>query len=120
MKIPPPAPAAVKALEQLTPGDENVAVRKVFGQPAAFVNGNMFLGVFGAEVFIRLSDADRKQASKIPGLKAFEPMAGRPMREYVVLTPSVLADRSASRRWVAKSLKYSATLPAKKTNGKAA
>ncbi len=120
MKITPPAAAAVKALEQLTPRHENVDVRKVFGQPAAFVNGNMFLGVFGAEVFVRLSDADRKEASKILGLKAFEPMAGRPMREYVVLPASVLTDPSASRRWVTKSLKYAAGLRRKKTKAKAA
>jgi len=60
MKISPPSAAAIARFEALLPEDPRVTRRPVFGQPAAFVNGNMFLGVLGSEVFVRLSEADRE------------------------------------------------------------
>ncbi len=41
-----------------------VTQRKMFGYPAAFVNGNMFAGLFQQEMFLRLSDEDRAAIRK--------------------------------------------------------
>jgi TfoX/Sxy family transcriptional regulator of competence genes len=113
MKVPTPGASATKAFEALRPPDPRVTVRAVFGQPAAFVNGNMFFGVFGEAVFVRLSPEDREKASAAVGATAFEPMPGRPMREYVVLPPRVLGDAKDAKRWVSKSLAFAAGLPPK-------
>ena len=49
-----------------------------------FVNRNMFVGVFGSDVFVRLSEADRVQILE-EGASVFEPIHGRPMKEYVTM-----------------------------------
>jgi hypothetical protein len=42
-------------------------------------------------------------------------MTGRPMREYIVLPESVLADREALAAWLQRGLSYAASLPSKAT-----
>ena len=115
MHLPKPAPRAVRLFEEFAPERTGVAARKMFGQPCAFVNGNMFFGVLGEDVFVRLSECDRARASKIHGFDAFEPVPGRPMREYFVLPKSILEDRTKLRQWVARSLSYASSLPPKKS-----
>ena len=111
--MPKADPAAVKEYQRLLATTPGAVERPMFGQPAAFVGGNMFLGVFGDQVFVRLGEADRAAAGAA-GATPFEPMAGRPMREYVVLPPKLLNDRKAAEGWAARSLKYALGLPPKK------
>ena len=106
MKFPHADPQAVARFERLVPTEPDVAVRAMFGHPAAFAAGNLFLGVFGESVFVRLSDEDRPAALRLDGARPFEPMPGRPMREYVVLPPSLAGDRARAGRWVTKALGY--------------
>ena len=62
----------------------------MFGCPVFFVNSNMFSGVFEDDIFIRLSEKDRKELfSKYDEAAPFEPMKGRKMKEYVVLPESI-------------------------------
>src|ERR1051325_6031683 len=63
-----------------------VEPRRMFGYPAAFVNGNMFACLFQDRMMLRLSEKDRKES----GFPPFEPSPGRAMREYVTLPPEVL------------------------------
>jgi TfoX/Sxy family transcriptional regulator of competence genes len=114
MAIPKPTLAAVKLLEELTPVGPMVSSKKVFGQPAVFVNGNMFFGVFGENVFVRLPDSERTEIETIPGFVPFEPMPGRAMRGYYVVPKSILENRVQSRRWVTRSMEFVAELPPKK------
>jgi TfoX/Sxy family transcriptional regulator of competence genes len=114
--MPKPDPAAVARFESLIPNLRGVSRRPVFGQPAAFVDGNMFFGVFGDHLIVRLSEADRASAAKELGATAFEPMAGRSMREYVVLPTKLLADLPATEAWVARAFEYASRLP-KKSGG---
>ena len=64
--------------------------RKMFGYPAAFVNGHMFAGVFQASLFVRLEEKDRMELIQKEDATPFAPMPGRVMREYVVLAPSIV------------------------------
>jgi TfoX/Sxy family transcriptional regulator of competence genes len=114
MGMPKPAPSTVAAFESLLPKDPGVTRRPVFGQPAAFVDGNMFFGVFGTDLILRLSDADRAQAAKELHAMPFEPMPGRPMREYIALPEAVWKDTKTAAAWVERSLRYASTLPTKK------
>jgi hypothetical protein len=106
MKLPPADPTAVARFQRILPDAPDVTVRPMFGQPAAFVVGRMFLGVFGGDVFVRLSDADRTAGLLLDGARRFEPMPGRPMREYVVLPASLVADPARARPWVDRALGY--------------
>lgn len=58
---------------------------KMFGYPCAFVNGQMFTGPHQDPMILRLSEADRAIFRALDGAHPFEPMPGRPMREYSVV-----------------------------------
>jgi hypothetical protein len=47
------------------------------------------------------------------GAATFEPMAGRPMKEYVTVPASLLAAPEALEPWVAAALVHGASLPPK-------
>jgi TfoX/Sxy family transcriptional regulator of competence genes len=97
----------------LVPDDPGVEVRRMFGCPCFFYGGNMFAGVHQENLFVRLGDDDRAALLALPGAGRFEPMAGRPMREYVCVPQAMLTDQPALEAWLARSLVYLRTLPAK-------
>jgi len=85
----------------------------MFGYPCAFLNGNMFSGVFGDSVMVRLGEKERAELLRLPGAKIFDPMGGRPMKEYVQLPDSMLEDEEALGSWVHQGFGYVKTLPPK-------
>lgn len=110
--IPKPDDAARAFFEDVVPDHPAVKVRPMFGNLSAFVNGNMFMGLFGPELFLRLPEADRNViAAEGGGL--FEPMPGRPMREYAVLPSAWRDEPDRVREWVARSLEHAEQLPPK-------
>jgi TfoX/Sxy family transcriptional regulator of competence genes len=48
----------------------------MFGNISAFVNGNMFAGLFGNDIFVRLSDENRRELLEEKGASLLEPMKG--------------------------------------------
>jgi TfoX/Sxy family transcriptional regulator of competence genes len=46
----------------------------MFGNISAFVNGNMFAGLFGNDIFVRLSDKSRQELLGEKGASYLEPM----------------------------------------------
>jgi TfoX/Sxy family transcriptional regulator of competence genes len=90
-----------------------VQVRKMFGYPCAFFQGQMFTGLHQSSMILRLADADRAEFLKINGAASFEPMPGRPMREYVVVPAAVLEKAEILDFWLERSFKYAASLPLK-------
>lgn len=89
------------------------SVRKMFGYPAAFVNGNMATGLFGPNWMARLSEEDAAELLKHDGAEPFSPMPGRPMRGYYLIPPSIVTNEDALDAWVTKSLAFTTTLPKK-------
>jgi hypothetical protein len=85
----------------------------MFGQVAGFVRGQMTGGTFGTEVNMRLGEADRREFMERYGAQIFEPMEGRPMKEYVVVPEAVRADAEVLKGWMERSVRYAAGLPAK-------
>ena len=81
MSMPRPDEASRAFFESIVPDDPRVQVRPMFGNSAAFLNGNMFIGLFGSELFVRLSDEDRAELLQEEGASLLEPMKGRPMKE---------------------------------------
>ena len=100
------------AFRALLPEDPAVSVRPMFGNVAAFVNGNMFAGLFGEDLFVRLGDEDRA-AVMAQGGAEFEPMAGRAMKGYVTVPSAWASDRESARAWVLRSLESARELPVK-------
>ncbi len=113
-----PAPEALKAtFAKAIDGLPGIEPRKMFGYPCAFVNGQMFMGVFADRLMLRLSDADRAKFLKLPGAKPFEPMPGRVMKEYVEV-PRAVTGSAELRKWLKKSLAYAQSLPPKAKKSK--
>ena len=107
------APAKAPTMSCGKPGIAEVELRKMFGYPCAFLRGQMVTGIFQDRIMLRLSEADREKFLKLPGAKPFEPMPGRPMREYVELPPNVMNSPAALKRWVKRGIAYVETLPPK-------
>lgn len=86
-----------------TPG---VEVRPMFGQLGAFVNGNMFAGLFGNSVGVKL---DEESTAELRGLGGgpFGPEE-RPMGGYTTIPDDVVAVT-----WVERAAAYVVTLPPK-------
>ncbi len=110
--MPKPSAEAAAAFATLLPDDPSVTARPMFGNPAAFVNGNMFTGLFGDDLFVRLSATD-DQRLRAAGGSDFSPMPGRPMSGYTTLPAAWASDLESARRWVETSLDWAKTLPAK-------
>jgi hypothetical protein len=95
-----------------------VQPRRMFGFPTWFVRGNMFLGAFGDGVFLRLAKEDRAELLVAEDeVRVFEPIAGRPMREYLLIPASLFADRAWFGGWIERSFRHAATLPPKAGKG---
>jgi TfoX/Sxy family transcriptional regulator of competence genes len=94
-------------------GIEGLEQRKMFGYPAAFVGGNMTTGLHQESWIVRLPEPVRRERLDA-GWSIFEPMPGRPMREYVALPDEVIADPEQVRAWVERAVEYVRGLPPKK------
>ncbi len=90
-----------------------VEVRKMFGYPCAFFRGQMFAGLHQESMILRLSEEDRARFLALDGAAQFEPMAGRPMREYIVIPPAMMGQPSGVTDWLDRALAFAASLPAK-------
>ena len=119
MKMPKPSEQAKAAFQKLVPPDPAVTTRPMFGNLAGFVNGNMFCGLFGEDLFVRVSDEDQAKVRKQGG-KAFEPMPGRAMTGYVMVPAGWHLRPDAARTWIIAALTWSRALPAKDKSKKAA
>ena len=105
-----PAPLVAR-FEHAVAALPEVQQRKMFGYPAAFVNGHMFAGVFQASLFVRLAEKDRTELIEKEGATPFAPMPGRVMREYVVLPPSIVESEAKLTAWLSRASRYVASLP---------
>ena len=110
MHIPKPSPADKERFQSLVPADAGVTVKPMFGNLGAFVNDNMFMGLFGAEIGIKLDEASQRELVAAGG-GPFGP-GERPMGGYVSL-PKGYGEAEA-KPWIAKSLAYVSSLPPKR------
>ena len=105
--------ALVELFQRAVAGLEDVQSRQMFGYPAAFTKTQMFASLFQVHMIVRLSDTDRAALGQ-KGARPFEPMPGRPMREYVVVPDGVRESPSTLHSWLVKAQAYAASLPPKK------
>jgi len=90
-------------------------MKKMFGYPAYFINGNMFIATFQENIVVRLPQKDRdKLMMQNDEVVPFEPMPGRVMKEYVVLPESLYQDKVNFSQIIDMSVAYVSSLPVKK------
>ena len=82
--------------------------------PTCVLHGNLVRGLHEDSLILRLAEPDRAEFLSRYGAALFEPMPGRPMKEYVVVPPAMV-DSGEVGDWVRRSLTYAGQLPPKKT-----
>jgi len=104
---------ATAAFLTLLPKDPALTTRPMFGNMAAFVNGNMFAGLFGDALFVRLPE-DAREKLKKQGGNDFEPMPGRAMTGYVCVAATWRAKPAPARAAIGQALEWTSKMPGKK------
>lgn len=110
MQMPKATDADKTFFRSVVPHAPGVEVKPMFGNLGAFVNGNMFAGMFGSSVGVKLAADDRAELESVEGAGPFGP-AERPMGEYLSLPSSWTAEQAS--QWVSKAQAHVATFPAK-------
>jgi TfoX/Sxy family transcriptional regulator of competence genes len=93
--------------------------RTMFGFPAGFANGNLFVGLHEDRFLLRLSENDHAAFVEAFDATLFEPMPGRKSRQTLVVPERVAAEPALLRRWFAKALRHALSLPPKVAKKKA-
>ena len=113
MQVPRPSQETQELFRTLIPDAPGVTVRPMFANLAAFVNGNMFAGLFGEQVGVRIpDDAERERLLAVPGTGPYGP-AERPMGGYVALPDAWRDNPDRLREWVAIALDQVGRMPPK-------
>lgn len=114
MQIPKPGAGDRDYFHSLLPDEPRVQVKPMFGNLGAFVNGNMFCGLFGADVGVRLTDPEDRARLAETGGGPFGP-SERPMGGYLSL-PLGWRDepgQPSARAWVTLAFEQVAALAPK-------
>ncbi|MBT2534578.1 TfoX/Sxy family protein [Arthrobacter sp. ISL-69] len=123
MEMPKPSDADKEHFRKVVPDHPDVVVKPMFGNLGAFVNGNMFAGLFGLTIGVKLSEADKQELEGTERTVPFGPPE-RPMGGYTGL-PEVWnaegdGDDARAQAWVEKAYEYVASLPPKEPKARAA
>lgn len=103
-------PDTVGAFEAAVAGVLQRNVRNVFGYPCLFVNGYMTAGLFGPQIFVRLSDVDAARLKEAGG-KPLSVMSGRTMAGYTTIPKPVWSAPATLKVWVERAVAHSRSLP---------
>jgi hypothetical protein len=94
----------------LMAGLPGIEIKPMFGNLGAFVNGNMFAGLYGSTLGLKLADADRDELmtsrETLPFISAERPMGG-----YAGLP--VQGPPEEIEPWLARALAHVAAQPPK-------
>lgn len=113
MQIPKPTDDDKARFTALIPAPPSVEIKPLFGNLGAFVNGNMFAGLFGSSVGVRIVDDDsRGKLAAVDGTGPFGP-AGRPMSQYISLPPAWISQPELAEPWIQAAMAQIGALPAK-------
>src|SRR5690348_7008258 len=110
MEMPKPSEDDKEYFRSILPGDPDVEVKPMFGNLGAFVHGNMFAGLFGSSVGVKLAGPDAAELAAVEGAGPFGP-AERPMGGYLSLPSGMDPDLAA--RWVEKARVHVGAMPPK-------
>jgi hypothetical protein len=92
--MPTAGPKTVRRFDQLAEAfvARGATRSKMFGMPVLRAGGKVFAGTYGDAMTFKLGPDDLEKARALTGVEAFEPMKGRPMKEWV-LVPLAHAQR---------------------------
>ena len=113
MQVPKASDAAKARFTSVVPDDPRVVVKPMFGNLGAFVNGNMFAGLFGDRIGVRvLDESARAELAAVDGAGPFGPDE-RPMGGYVSVPVAWDDEPDRIAEQVARAFEEVAALPPK-------
>ena len=92
--------------------DPDITEKRMFGGIAFLHRGSMAVGVTGDDLMVRVGPKATDAALARPGARIFD-MAGRPMRGWVVVAGSAVAEDEALGEWIDEGYAFAAGLPPK-------
>ena len=110
MKMPKHNDEDKARFRSLVPEGPGVEVKPMFGSVGAFVNGNMFAGLFGTDIGVKLDEESKAELAAIDGSGPFGPEE-RPMNGWLSMPASVSADEATA--WMERARAHVATFPPK-------
>ncbi len=84
--------------------------KKMFGGICRLLNGNMFCGVLGDYLILRLGEEQAARALLQPQVKVFD-ITGRPMKGWVMVAEDAFVNDEDLERWLAQARQFNALLP---------
>lgn len=89
-----------------------IGERKMFGGLTFMLNGNMWCGIVGDNLMLRLDPERADEALARPHVRPMD-FTGRPMKGFVLVDPPGLAGDDQLRQWIGQAQDYVRSLPAK-------
>ncbi|MEU3334905.1 TfoX/Sxy family protein [Streptomyces sp. NPDC006668] len=90
--------------------DPDITEKRMFGGIAFLHRGNMAVGVSGDDLMVRVGPDATDEALARPGARIFD-MTGRPMRGWIVVAASAVAEDEALGEWIGQGHAFAASLP---------
>lgn len=117
MQVPKASDDAKTLFASVVPDDPQVVVKPMFGNLGAFVNGNMFAGLFGDRIGVRVLDESvRAELAATEGAGPFGP-EGHSMGGYVAAPSAWASEPERIAAWVVRAFEEVAALPPKAPKG---
>lgn len=102
---------AITAYENALPTDARIERKKMFGTPCAFIERQMFFGVFENSIIARIGPDRVDALIGKDAMQAFMPTADRPWEDYLQMPPTTEANTLKSL--AAEALNWTLKLPSK-------
>ena len=113
VQISKPTDEVKEFFRSVVPDAPGVEVKPMFGNLGAFVNGNMFAGLFGPTIGIKLLDAATiAELQAIDGTGPYGPVE-RPMGGYTALPLAWNSTPERISEWIGTALEQVGQLPPK-------
>jgi hypothetical protein len=92
--------------------------KNMFGSSAWFLESNavMFAGAWGEGIMVRIGEQRTISLIESGDAEPFDPMGGKPMREYVFLNGERIAEDGVLLEWLDEASEFAAALPPKQKN----
>lgn len=91
---------------------DDVAEKRMFGGVAFMVRGHMTVGVVKEDLCARVGPDAFEAALALPGARPMD-FTGRPMKGWLFVDADGVDDDDALEGWIARTLAFTTSLPAK-------
>jgi hypothetical protein len=93
-------------------GRRGITEKRMFGGLAFMLNGNMFAGIIGEDLMVRVGPEAYAGLLKEPFAKEMD-FTGRPMKGFIVVGPEGFDSDEDLAAWIGRGIGFAESLPDK-------